>query len=421
MKFKDEITKVMLIMLLVMFATCALFSFSSCRKKKVSEKRGGSGIAEELHVFPEKLFREVNEYEPADDKEDADKMASLRSKIRIVKNTETGDLLTENLSTEDSDSSPFEEAIEDDSGDYEDIFVFEGDELTVPFEYEEEPSWTEKKENGITVREDFVINEGVFKDLKGARDVDIAFGETVSIEVLCEQKEGERTDYRVVSKLIADEVKDYLMNQHVSNSFSHISDPDTVLGTNLVLEGTPFYCIPGFIAGKNISRIEIDENDADCDGIYAAVYEKCDVATAKLWMLDLNEAQEDIPVAVFVNADRVLDKDVLSIDDSLIKDCFYVRRENHLGVEITRFAEKKEYRSDYFFLAYPLCDGRYVIDIAGGIILLSRAPEKSVDIYFCNGGGDLGFFDIMISVDGQPVLELSRFNVNSTSVVTEQY
>ncbi len=280
-------------------------------------------------------------------------------------------------------------------------------------------TWNETTENGVTVRTDYVYPEGVVRDEGGTKQIDV--GEDNSIGVVSiPAGEGLRVDYRPSEKIISDQVKEYLIHQTVSNEYSHITSTDEIPGTNFVLEGLPFYYIPGY-APNNVSKIVIDYDDIDGNGILACVYEKCEDRKAKIWGMSEAEASKDYLCAVYVDVDKGVQGQVRRVEESVVKDYFYERTEDHLGVNVTRMAENAVARSDYFFLAFPLLNGKYVINIAGGVILLSRAPETGLNIFFNNGGGDLGFYDLQISVDEAVVFECDCFNINSTSVITGQY
>lgn len=284
----------------------------------------------------------------------------------------------------------------------------------------DKPSWRESETDGKVIREEYVIPEGVWPDEGGIRDVDAGENNTVTLTTVENQVEGLRVDYRPAEKIISDEVAKYLVSQRVSNAYSHISDPQEIPGTNLILEGLPFFVLPGFSVGK-ISRTEADYEDVDGDGILAAVYEKCDEKKAAIWGLDKEQRDRDCLSAVYVDAGHVISDHIKDFSQSLLRDFFYMREEIHLGIRVRRPAEHPEAGSDYFFLAYPLLDGKYVISIGGGTVLLNSVPRKSVDIYFYNGGGDLGFYDLEIAVDGKVVFCCDRFKINSCSVDTVMY
>ncbi|MCR5693940.1 MAG: hypothetical protein K6G89_03080 [Clostridia bacterium] len=282
-------------------------------------------------------------------------------------------------------------------------------------------SWTESDRSGITVRDNYDIPEGVISDPGGEKSIDVGEDKTLRVVSVAPGEEGQRTDYKPAESIISPEISDYLMHQTSSNSYSHVTDPFEIVGTNIVLEGLPFYYVPGFIAGSNISKTEIDYDDVDANGILGAVYEKCDHQKALLWGLNSSEASEDYLVAVYVDCGHEYSSPLKSCGESLVKDFFYDRVEYHCGIKVTRMAEYPDQRSDYFFLAFPLLNGKYVIRLGGGVIILNRIPERSLNIYFDNGGGDLGFYGLQLACDGNVVFECDRFDINGTSLVTSMY
>lgn len=285
----------------------------------------------------------------------------------------------------------------------------------------DKPSWRESVVDGVTVRDEFVYHEGVFADETGTKEVVVGDGEVITVAAIENPVKNLRIDYRPVERIISQEVEDYLIGQKVSNRFSHISDPTEIIGTNLTVEGLPFYYVPGFIAGKDISKVEIDFNDKNSDGVLGTVYERCNPRKADAWEIPEDDLLIEYPCAVYVNADHIIDEEIKTLESALIKDYFYERTENHLGITVTRPAQHKVSQSDYFFLAYPLLNGKYVIDLAGGIIVLTKVPERNIHIYFNIGGGELGFFDLQIAVDGKVVYTCEHFRINTVSVVTSQY
>ena len=423
MRLRDDTVRLVLISLLALIVILASGITTSCRRNNTQKaKKVTADTARE--VKPQKLYTEKSDEKPEEEKKSEDK-----ADVSIIKVSEEN--ISELFDPDDkgTDAGNISDLLDiEDHTDVSDIKTSEDAKSAQDLYKEqtkdsfvEKPSWSETEISGITVREEISIPEGVFKDEEGIKEVRVGENESLTVQPIDNPHENLRTDYTPSQRVISKEVEEYLRSQKISNSFSHISNPLEINGTNLIFESLPFYCVPGLIAGGSVSKIEIDYEDVDDDGILAAVYEKCAPEKVKMWGLGDEYNEKNILSAVYLDTDHVLGNTLKSIEDSLVKEWFYERVENHLGITVTRLAEKPDARSDYFFLAYPLLNGKYVIDIAGGIIVLNYTPRETVNIWFRNGGGDLGFYDLEVAVDGNVIFRCDHFKINSTSVLTTQY
>lgn len=423
MKLSDDTIRVLSVSVLLLIVILTSGLTTSCRRKAKTVSVYDV-LQESRDVHPQKLGAGLNKKPSEGDRKDDNNGQSSSAEIITVDEEkqkvifeieEDANVFPDNIEPSGITESEYDNRSE--TGDSaQSVYVEQKEKELV-----QRPYWSETESEGKVIREDFVIPEGVFRDDNSEKEVYIWKDETLKVVPIENEYDFLRTDYMAKERLVSVQVEEYLKGQKVSNAFSHISNPAEIIGNNVVVEGLPFYSVPGYIAGNDISMIEIDYDDYDGDGVLAAVYETCNPARAKTWGLSKQDSERLYTAAVYIDIDHVIGNNVKNIGDSLIKDFFRDKVENHLGIIVTRPAEYSDANSDYFFLAYPLETGKYVIDIAGGLIVLNRIPAESVSIYFDNGGGDLGFYGLEIAVDGKVVYTCDHFKINSTSVVTTQY
>ena len=283
------------------------------------------------------------------------------------------------------------------------VFTIKSTEAASP-EATQSPSEKYKEEK----KGDIIIRTDITYEYTTPEEKQVEVGEEKTVSVVPDRTLGYY--YSLRTSVLPEIAEDYLKNQTASNSLSHLSDTSRILGFDY-LEGTPFYYLPlemtELARYGAPERIIIDYNDSDGNGVLCSVWTKPGKLSGEVAGVDKTK---EYPCMVYLSGKEIIGG-VLSEE---ISERHVLMTENHLGITVTRPVRASK-TNDYTFLAYPLANGKYVINCGGGIILLEKAPESRVDIRFSAGGGVAGFRNFQLAVDGCVIYEAELFCVNSYS------